>query len=151
MRPIERPDDREVALLRKSRIADSILLSWGLTELIVDGLILTHFAVEKHDEATKEFLTRRDFETKVNFLSKMGILTTEETKRIKDFKKERNSLFHSPKGGFLPLLSREERKILRRLGEDSVRAGFYAYGRLRKNELDEESRDWVAHESSGKR
>ena len=142
----ERIDEDVLSLARKSRVADSILLSWGLTEVFIDRMILKLFAIDSLDKVGREFLTRRSFEAKVTFLLKKEILSVEEAKRIRAFQDERNSLFHTPKGGLLPLLKLEDRDSLKRLGINSARAAAFAFGRLLGNEAGEETREWVKNE-----
>ncbi|HEV2138574.1 MAG TPA: hypothetical protein VGR53_07000 [Nitrososphaerales archaeon] len=140
-------NDDVLGLARKSRVADNVLLSWGLTEMFVDRMVLMAFGIDALDETSREFLTRRSFETKLNFLSKRGILTPDESKRVKAFVKERNSLFHSPEGGLLPLMKVKERKSLKLLGVNSARASAYAFARLLGTRADKETQEWVKHES----
>jgi hypothetical protein len=132
---------------KRFRLADTILLSWGATEVAIDRLVLRQFTINDADRQNAKFLLARTFETKMGFLSQKGLFTKGEKYRIRAFQEKRNSLFHTPKGGLLPLLGRKEKNVLEKLAIESVRASALALARAMGNEADEETKEWVKRES----
>ena len=82
---------------RKRRFSDLILLAWSIIEFDIDQIVANQFGLFYTDKKA-QILLELNFQKKLDFLKKNGVITKDEYDTFKNFQKNRNNLFH---GGHL--------------------------------------------------
>ena len=91
---------------RKRRFSDLILLAWSIIEFDIDQIVADQFGLFYTDKKA-QILLELNFQKKLDFLKKNGVITKGEYNTFKEFKKYRNKLFHGDEQPFFFILSDE--------------------------------------------
>ena len=93
---------------RKRRFSDLILLAWSEIEFHIDQIVAKQFGLFYEDKKA-QILLELNFQKKLDFLKKNGVITKDEYDTFQKFQKYRNKLFHGKEQPFFILLSDEAR------------------------------------------
>lgn len=91
---------------RKRRFSDLILLAWSIVEFDIDQIVADQFGLFYTDKKA-QILLELNFQKKLVFLKKNGLITKDEYNTFKKFQEYRNKLFHGEEQPFFFILSDE--------------------------------------------
>jgi hypothetical protein len=97
-------------LVTNGDFADALFFAWGLTEVLMDDVLLKEYKLSGLDYRA-DLVLEIDFERKLQLQKKVGLLSKEEFKKVHQFQVRRNSLFHKD-GLWLTHISKTEKEEL---------------------------------------
>ncbi len=97
--PIDTPATNELyfdILRKEKRFHELILAAWSSIEFDIDRLVTNQFHMDcEYPNKKVQFLVGSPFGRKLDFLKKMGVVTPEEFRIIRQFQEHRNEFFHT--------------------------------------------------------
>lgn len=114
-------------LRRKERFYELILCAWDNIEFNIDQIVARQFALYDDNSEKSNFVLDTSFARKLDFLKKIGELTTQEFQKIHAFQKRRNDFFHSQGWGTAFVMSQQERN---QVMDEAVEAAQTAFNVL---------------------
>ena len=77
----------------QGKFAEVVLTAWGLTEVLMDDVLLKEYSLSGHDHRAGPIL-KLDFEDKLQLQKKASFVSKDEFKTVQRFQQRRNFLFH---------------------------------------------------------
>ena len=96
-------------LRQQGHSSDVVLLAWALIEMNLNQATLAAYRLSTQDPRSK-LVFEAETDLMLNLLRKLGHLDEDENRQIKEFRAERNRLFHKPKVLFVAHLSDSDKE-----------------------------------------